>query len=214
MKLKSEVDLFWSKYENNFNYQNIKTLNYLTKCIQESLRLWPAVTNGSFRILGTSEEISGLNGKKIKLPKGTYCQLTNWSKHRNIDLWGEDANKFNPDRKWKGDEIYNNGILSGYNPNSDRFTPFSYTPRDCLGKNFAQMEMRVILIYLIRYFDFTFPDDINQLDEYNGINRATLGPLNILKKNDFLKKDRKMLPPLELGCWFDIKKRHNVLSKL
>ena len=33
----------------------------------------------------------------------------------------------------------------GWNPKSDRFAPFQSAPRQCLGLNFAQMEMVRVL---------------------------------------------------------------------
>jgi cytochrome P450 len=44
----------------------------------------------------------------------------------------------------------------GYNPSSDRFSPFTYGPRSCMGMNFAQMEMRLILVHLFRNFQVIF----------------------------------------------------------
>ena len=43
---------------------------------------------------------------------------------------------------------------SARNPESPRFHPFTRAPRDCYGKNFAQAEMRVVLLHLMRNFDF------------------------------------------------------------
>ena len=39
------------------------------------------------------------------------------------------------------------------NPRTQRFLPFTHAPRQCLGMNFAQMEMRVLLSTIVRRFD-------------------------------------------------------------
>ena len=101
-------------------------------------------------------------GEMVTLKKGTFVQVVNWTRHRNPRLWGPDVNEFNPDREWQGNEIWGmssaadengQGAWHGSNPASPRFSPFTFTPRDCLGKNFAQMEMRTILANVFRKYD-------------------------------------------------------------
>ena len=116
----------------------------------ETLRLWTPVPNGTFRELMSDDIITGKNGEKVEVRKGTYIQIVNWVRHRDRKLWGDDVNIFNPNRDFKKNEIWNNSVYHFSNPNSKRFSPFSYEPRDCLGKNFAQMEMRLMLLYLLK----------------------------------------------------------------
>jgi hypothetical protein len=52
-----------------------------------------------------------------------------------------------------------------------RFSPFTFSPRDCLGKNFAQMEMRTIMANVFRKFKFGLSDS------YAKHNPATDGPI-------------------------------------
>merc|ERR1711879_81215 len=93
---------------------------------------------------------------ELLLPKGTRCQIPTWPRHHNPDLWGEDRLRFNPYREFHDDEIVSvGGPKSAVNPQSERFSPFAYGPRSCLGKNFAQLEMRLILSQLLHKFDFT-----------------------------------------------------------
>ena len=54
----------------------------MTQCITETLRLWPALANGTYRELEKDEKIKGHDGSEITLPKGTYCQIINWTRHR------------------------------------------------------------------------------------------------------------------------------------
>merc|ERR1711924_320363 len=73
---------------------------------------------------------------------------------------------------------------------SARFSPFAHNPRSCLGKNFAQLEMRLIMSYLLKHFRFTLAAPYDQLvgkvssaapdnDEFRGINRGTMGPMDL-----------------------------------
>ena len=166
-KLHHEIDLFWMIQKNkNIEYNDFKRLPYLTKCIMETLRLWSPIPNGTFRELIEDDYVVGKNGKHIKLPKGTYIQIPNWSRHRNADLWGDDVNTFNPDREFKDDELWENSVINTYNPSTPRFSPFTYGPRDCIGKNFSQIEMRIILLYLLKSYRFSLTKK-ETVTEYN-----------------------------------------------
>merc|ERR1712070_54896 len=88
----------------------MKKLPFMTRCIMETLRLWPVVPNGTFRQLSYDDEVKGPGGKMVKLPKGTVVQVTTAGRHRNPDLWGETANQFNPDRKWEDDELWHDQV--------------------------------------------------------------------------------------------------------
>ena len=103
--------------------------------------------------------------------------MTTIGRHRSTELWGEDANQFNPDSAFEDDELWHDQVYAARNPHSRRFSPFTHTPRDCIGKSayptplvcssralsltrsmlvadFAQMEMRTILTQLFKNFTF------------------------------------------------------------
>ena len=82
---------------------------------------------------------------------------------------------------FKEDELWNDSVFNTYNPNSERFSPFTFTPRDCLGKNFSQIEMRIILLHLFQRFSFELRDNFDQPNI--SINHATMGPRNINNKS-------------------------------
>ena len=124
-KLRKEINDFWGwKKNNKISYEDLKKLPFMSKCITETLRLWPPIPNGTFRELISDDYIEGLNNKKVFLKKGTYIQIPIWSRHHNKDLWGEDAMIFNPERDFEEDENWNDGVLGSYNPNSERYSPF------------------------------------------------------------------------------------------
>lgn len=186
-KLQTEIDNFWKEQDNPniITYNDLKRLKYMTRCIMETLRLWTPIPNGTSRELIEDDFIIGKIGQKVKVPKGTYIQIPNWTRHRSRELWGCDVNSFNPDRDFKDEEIYDDLGLASYNPNSERFSPFTYGPRDCIGKNFSQIEMRIILLHLLKNFEFTIP--LCQVNTYTmdtiSINHVTLGPRNINNTN-------------------------------
>ena len=84
-------------------------------------------------------------GEEVELWKGARCQVHTWVRHLNPDLWGPDVNTFNPNRDFTEEEMVDvGGPRAAVNPQSGRFSPFAFGPRSCLGKNFAQMEMRLV----------------------------------------------------------------------
>jgi len=184
--LQTEIDLFWKMQEEHpITYEDFKRLPYMTRCINETLRLWSPIPNGTYRELIEDDYIIGINNEKVIVPKGTYVQIPNWSRHRNPLLWGSDAHIFNPNREFKDDEIWNNSVINSYNPSSERFSPFTYGPRDCIGKNFSQIEMRIILLHLLKHYSFSLTE--KQMNTYNqddlGLNQFTLGPRDIYDYN-------------------------------
>lgn len=179
-RLIEEIDEYW-KNNPEENYDTFDQLPFMTKCITETLRMWPALANGTFRELEKDETIHGINGDKVEVPKGTYCQIINWTRHRNPELW-DNPHEFNPDRKFQDSEIWDYKGFGAYNVQSDRYSPFTYGPRNCLGKNFAHMEMRLILLNIFKNHDFILdPHQSATVNDpnYMGINTFTMGPLDI-----------------------------------
>jgi len=103
--------------------------------INEGLRLYPSVP---------------LNDKLVKhddtlpdgtfLPKGTVVRYNSYGMGRNEDIWGADAADFRPQRWLEMEEV----------PSSYAWPAFHGGPRECLGKRLAQLEMKAILVRIIR----------------------------------------------------------------
>lgn len=179
-KLIHEISIYWKKFKEPC-YDSFKELPFMSRCITETLRLWPALANGTYRELETDDYLIGHNGEKISLKKGTYCQIINWTRHRNPELWGKDVNEFNPLREYTNSEMWKEGF-GFYHTESKRYSPFTFSSRNCIGKNFSHLEMRLILLYIFRDYDFTltFEQEKTVLDKkYLGINLLTLAPKSI-----------------------------------
>ena len=180
-KLIEEIDRYWLNNKTE-TYDTFNQLPFMTRCITEILRLWPAFANGTYREFEKDDEITGINGDKVKISKGTYCQIMNWTRHRNPELWGDDADTFNPCRKYKSSEIWDDNAFGFYNTSSQRYSPFTYSPRNCLGKNFAHMEIRLILLNMFKECDFQLTSKQNTTihdTNYMGFNTITLAPKSI-----------------------------------
>jgi len=191
-ELRQEVSAFFRSLEGRDpEYTDLKSLDLMDRCITETLRMWPAVPNGTFRQLHFDETVKGPDGNPAVLPKGTLVNINNWARHRNRNLWGADADTFNPYRVWQAGEVAHVGCpLAGITPESSRFSPFAHSPRSCLGRNFAQMEMRLIMLYILRDFEFFLASPFDSLAgkelgplagprDFRGVNRGTMGPMDI-----------------------------------
>ena len=83
-RLQKEVAEFFEAVDGReMTYEDLKLMPFMTKCIMETLRLWPAVANGTFREMQFDDYIKGANGEDVLIPKGTYVRIFNWSRHRN-----------------------------------------------------------------------------------------------------------------------------------
>jgi len=198
--VQQEADTFFENLQGRDpSYQDLGQLRFLDRCITETLRLWPAVANGTFRQLQFADTVTGEHGQEVMLPQGTFINIVNWSRHRNPAVWGDDADRFNPHRDFRPAEIARvGGPLAAVSPESERFSPFAHAPRSCLGRNFAQMEMRLILSHLLHRFDFFLapPHDVLAgVDSvmsaaaegpslFRGVNRGTMGPWDMQSKHD------------------------------
>ncbi len=181
-ELYKEVQQFWDEQKDReIEYLDFKRLPFMTRCIMETLRLWTPLPNGTYRELSKDEEIMGLEGKRVLLKKGTFIQIPNFSRHLNPELWGEDVLVFNPHREFRDEELWENTVINSYNPSTKRFSPFTYGPRDCIGKNFSQIEMRLILLHLLARYRFylTEKQEKRYIQEDMSYNSFTSGPRNI-----------------------------------
>jgi len=95
-----------------------------------------SVTN---RMASVTDVING-----VTIPKGTIIFIAITAINFDETVWGPDVDQFNPDR-WE--------------KLPDTVTNFSYMtflqgPRNCIGRRFAETEMKVLLIELIKRLRF------------------------------------------------------------
>ncbi|KAF4951581.1 hypothetical protein FGADI_7356 [Fusarium gaditjirri] len=126
--------------EADINLQNTTPLTYLNAVLEESLRMYPPVPCAFPRKTPSPGEI--ICGQFVK--GGTSVGIHQWSTYRSTKNF-HDPDVFHPER-WLGDPRF-------AGDQKDAFQPFSHGPRNCLGKNLAYAEMRLILARLLWNFD-------------------------------------------------------------
>ncbi|RKK47393.1 hypothetical protein BFJ67_g7792 [Fusarium oxysporum f. sp. cepae] len=120
-------------------------LQYLHACIEETLRIYPpAAETPPIVCLGAT-----IGGKYF--PKGTVVTVYQWATFRNPSNFA-DPDSFRPERWLPTTHALYDEKYAG--DNRAVFKPFSYGARDCIGKNLAYAELRVILSHILFKFDF------------------------------------------------------------
>ncbi|KAF6140528.1 hypothetical protein GIB67_035555 [Kingdonia uniflora] len=126
--------------KNTPNFKSINHLKIVTMILNEVLRLYPPAVH-QFRHTYKEMKIGG-----ITLPAGVELMLPTLLINHNPELWGEDAEKFRPDR-------FSEGIMNA-SKNQGAFLPFGWGPRICLGQNFALIEAKMALAMILQHFSF------------------------------------------------------------
>ncbi|XP_062006490.1 carotene epsilon-monooxygenase, chloroplastic isoform X2 [Rosa rugosa] len=131
------------------SYDDIKDLKFLTRCIMESLRLFPHPP-----VLIRRAQVADVLPGNYKVNPGQDIMISVYNIHRSSEVW-ERAEEFSPERFDMEGPIPNE-------TNTDfRFIPFSGGPRKCVGDQFALLEAIVALAIFIQHLNFELVPDQN-----------------------------------------------------
>ncbi len=120
-------------------FEGLMQLDYTTRVIKESMRLYPPAW--IMARLVTQDDVMG----EYLIKKGDEIVMSPYCVHRLESLWPE-PEKFDPDR-----------FLPENMKNMHRYAyfPFGGGARQCIGNNFAMMEMQIMLACLASQFQFS-----------------------------------------------------------
>ncbi|KAH7082035.1 cytochrome P450 [Paraphoma chrysanthemicola] len=137
--LVAELDAKYCSSE-DISPQSVHELPYLVACVEEGLRMFPPAPHGPGRV-SPGAEVSG-----YYVPKGTEVSSHPVAMNRNPEHF-HDPDKFLPER-WleKTDHL-------------DASQPFLIGPRACIGRNLANLEMRLLVAKLVFNLDMKLLDD-------------------------------------------------------
>lgn len=111
-------------------------MEYLERVIKETMRLFPPAP------ILLRNVMDDLDMERCILPKGSTVIIPIIKLHRRADLWTNPL-EFNPDR-FLPDEVAKRHPYA--------YVPFSGGPRNCLGRQFAMMSMKVLLATVLRKY--------------------------------------------------------------
>lgn len=114
----------------------------LTMVLNEALRLYSPVLSITRKV--HRETRLG----NYKLPANVEVNVPILALHRNLEIWGEDAHLFRPER-------FGDGVAKATNGISAAFLPFGAGPRACVGLNFAANEAKIALCMILQLYKLT-----------------------------------------------------------
>lgn len=161
--LQAEIDAAVPEGIDVPTYDMVKDLPYLQAVLNETLRHHSTSGIGLPRQIPYDAPGLHLNGHYF--PPGTVLSVPTYSIHHSKAIWGPDADEFRPER-WE----------SVTPRQKNAFIPFSYGPRSCVGRNVAEMEMKLIIATWVRRYRVALLQDY--MDTREGFLRKPLD-LNI-----------------------------------
>ena len=126
-RLQAEVDEYYQKnsLKDPITYLQTQELPYLRAVIKEATRMLPSIVYQLLRYAPQNFHVRG-----YYIPPNTPVGMSAVSQNRDKDIWGEDANDFNPERWLQSDARTN--YLDACN-----MTFGGSGPRMCIGRNIA-----------------------------------------------------------------------------
>ena len=85
------------------------------------------------------------------IPRDTVISIPLLKILRMEKYWGEDANEFNP---WR----FSNGVSAAARQ-SNALIAFGMGPRACIGKNFAMLVTKMVIVLMLQRFSFFLSPD-------------------------------------------------------
>nr|POF19794.1 11-oxo-beta-amyrin 30-oxidase [Quercus suber] len=137
---KIEKWFYKSLVRTNHHFNGLTHLKFVTMILNEALRLYPPAA--SLHRIDDKETKLG----NLIIPAGVEIVLPIILVHHDYELWGESANRFNPERFSEGISKATKGPVS--------FFPFSGDPRVYVGQNFALIETKMALSLILQNFSF------------------------------------------------------------
>ncbi|KAI0860248.1 cytochrome P450 [Xylaria cubensis] len=134
------------------DYESVRNLPYLEAVINETLRIHSTSGIGLPRQIPADSPGIELHGHYF--PPGTVLSVPTYTIHHSKDIWGADADDFRPERWAEATPRQRNA-----------FIPFSYGPRSCVGRNVAEMEMKMIAATWLRRYDVFLRQEVMETRE-------------------------------------------------
>lgn len=153
-KLRAEFDAAVPNQNEQIpDFETIRNLPYLEAVINETLRHHSTSGIGLPRQIPLDAK-KGVEIRGHYYPPGTVLSVPTYTIHHSKEIWGPDANEFRPER-WES--------ITPRQKNA--FIPFSYGPRACVGRNIAEMEMKMIVATWVRRYDVVLEQDFMETRE-------------------------------------------------
>jgi len=135
------------------SYEQVCGLRYIKQCISETLRM----ASPAAMVVRTAARETTLGGYRIGKGTGIICNAH--AMHFDDDVW-EDPTSYKPERF---------DPLKKAKQARCTHVPFSVGPRQCLGNNFAMLEMRLFLCKILSSFDILSAGEEKNWSAWSGV---------------------------------------------
>ncbi|MGW0601309.1 cytochrome P450 [Streptomyces sp. NPDC002776] len=136
-RARAEVDRVWGDTDRP-GYDQVAKLRFLRRVLDESLRLWPTAP----AFAREAREDTVLAGEH-PMRRGAWALVLTPMLHRDPEVWGADAERFDPDR-------FDPKAVRSRPPHA--FKPWGTGARACIGRQFALHEATLVLGLLLRRY--------------------------------------------------------------
>ncbi|GJE85092.1 cytochrome P450 [Phanerochaete sordida] len=172
-RLQAEIDKFCPTEQDAFDPKHLGEMRYLGAVISETMRIYPVLPNGTQRAPepGTGGFVAG----EHFIPEWTSIRVPLWSMHRDARNFTLPL-AFAPER-WlvaadlpAPPSVIDSVIAtSGLVHNAGAYAPFSYGPRNCVGKNLALLEMKLVVSHMLQRVHLRFAEGFDPSTWEEGI---------------------------------------------
>lgn len=121
-------------------YEHVRQLIYTEQVLRETMRLFPVAP---FLLRDCKADTPIRN---CVIPATATVIVSVYNSHRNPDIWGANANEFDPDH-FDADQMAARG--------QHTFLTFSRGPRDCLGIRYGMISMKIMMAAILRRYRFS-----------------------------------------------------------
>ena len=146
-RARAEVDRVWGETAVP-GYEQVAKLRYVRRVLDEALRLWPTAPAFA-REARADTELDGDHPMR----RGAWALVLTAMLHRDPEVWGQDAERFDPDR-------FDATAVRARAPHT--YKPFGTGARACIGRQFALHEATLVLGLLLRRYELR-PDPAYRL---------------------------------------------------
>jgi cytochrome P450 len=149
-KLQKEIDSLYEG-EGNLSIENVRNAKYLNAVINEALRLCNPIPSGA----QAATPPQGIEFAGLHIPGN----INVWVPHLGLmtdERYFPSGTDFIPER-WTGEQPE---LLNEFS--SKAFIPFGYGMHNCVGKQLALNEMRIVVARIVRDFDVLLGESYNE----------------------------------------------------
>ncbi|KAI6029284.1 cytochrome P450 [Pisolithus microcarpus] len=171
-RLRSEIrqheSAIRARGDTQFTASDLENMPYLNAVVKETLR-YHCVVPQLYRmaaqdyVLPLSQPITTKSGEllhEVLVPKGTRVIASVAAYNRNKDMWGEDADVYNPDRWLDGIAKDKKEVATGV---YSSLLTFGSGPHACLGWRFATIEVQAFLAEIFSQFEISLTEEAKRV---------------------------------------------------